>query len=431
MRQIFIYRDGQDDQGPYTLEQVQARLIVGALSATDLAWYEGLPDKMPLSLAITQLEQQGEHASDDWQRKVATADQKAELHLLGLKVKRDLTQGGCQDLIDEACKDQATKLRLEVFRLKRTKERDFLDFLRKNNFKLGMMVPTMAQLRETLDFLQDSIPSWATETSPEEFAKLILIRYPDLKNNWESAAAEVKGVSDWGDDPATGPQLAYLSALGAPFSPDIKKAEASELIDRYKNQATDAQKRRLTFYGLDSDPDITKEQASRLIDSYCERHPESEDAYQEWKIRNGIPKSASLTPLRPAKPLARWQKISAASFFVIIGMVVWRVIFLSQIRTPSTAQSQATYGAQPSPMYEAEPAPAPTPENFIEERQTLYARVMKTAFAETGSGSIHLRPGDMVLVIARNSKYARIDLNGKMATIPLSVTDLAETSPTR
>jgi hypothetical protein len=287
MRQILIYRDGQN-RGPYTLEQVQACLIIGTLTATDFAWYEGLSDWTPLSSAIAQLEQQGEHASDGSRRKVATADQKAELRFLALRVKRDLTQGGCQDLIDEACKDPATKSKLEVFRLKRTKEKEFLGFLQKNSFKLGMMVPTMAQLRETIDFLHDSIPAWATETSPEEFAKLILTRYPDLKGTWESSTAGIEDISDWGDEPATERQLAYLRDLGARFSSDISKVEASELIDRRKNKATDAQKRRLTFYALDFDPEVTKEQASTLIDSYRAQHPESEDAYQEWKIKTGI-----------------------------------------------------------------------------------------------------------------------------------------------
>jgi len=36
------------------------------------------------------------------------------------------------------------------------------------------------------------------------------------------------------------------------------------------------------------------------------------------------------------------------------------------------------------------------------------------------------KPGDLVLVTAHNSKSARIDVNGKTATIPLSVTDLED-----
>ncbi len=36
----------------------------------------------------------------------------------------------------------------------------------------------MAQLRETIDFLQDNIADWAAQTSAAEFTTLILSRYP-------------------------------------------------------------------------------------------------------------------------------------------------------------------------------------------------------------------------------------------------------------
>ena len=44
---ITISRDGQQF-GPYTLEDARAHLAGGALLATDLAWYEGAPDWVPL-----------------------------------------------------------------------------------------------------------------------------------------------------------------------------------------------------------------------------------------------------------------------------------------------------------------------------------------------------------------------------------------------
>ncbi|HYR22458.1 MAG TPA: GYF domain-containing protein [Chthoniobacterales bacterium] len=286
MSQIFINRDGQK-QGPYTLDQVQACVIIGTLKETDSAWYDGLPEWMPLSSVITQLQQHGESRSDDWQRKVPTPEQKAELRCLGLRVKHGLTQGDYQELIDKACIDPTTKSKLEVFRLKKTKEKEFWEFILKNNFKLGMEVPSHEQLRETIDFLHDSIPGWAAATSPKQFAKIILTRYPNLKGTWESHPGTDE-IPDFGDEQATERQLAYLKDLGARFQPDISKSQASELIDRCRNRASDAQKRRLSFYGLDFDPDITKEEASTLIDSYRTRHPESEDAYQEWKIRNRI-----------------------------------------------------------------------------------------------------------------------------------------------
>ena len=290
MNQIFIYREGHQ-QGPYSLDQVQASLIIGTLNGSDFAWFEGLAEWVPLSTAIVQLEQLGDRASDGWRRKVATADQKAELKFLGFKVKRDLTQGASQDQIDEACKDEAVKGRLEVFRLKKIKEKEYLEYLRKNSFRLRIMIPTLGQIRETIDFLHDNIPNWDTETSAEEFSTLILARYPDLKNEWDSLSAEIDDntAEEWDSDPATERQLDFLRDLGATVSSEITKAEASELIERLTHKASDAQKRRLNFYRLEFDPDITKEQASTLIDCYRERHPESEDAYQEWKIQNHIP----------------------------------------------------------------------------------------------------------------------------------------------
>lgn len=284
---IYIYRNGQDE-GPYNLEQVQACLIIGTLSESDFAWFEGLIDWIPLSAAIAQWEQSG-HKTEGWRRKVATADQKAEMRFLALKVRRDLTQGDAQDQIDEACKDSDVKSRLDVFRLKRVREKDFVVFLQKNGYRLRMIPPQIGQIRETIDFLQDNVPNWNTETTAEEFASLILSRYPELNNDWDTLDTDGSEIDpDWGTESATDRQLTYLRDLGATVSPNLTKAEASELIDRLCHRASDAQKRRLNFYGLDYDPQITKEQASLLIDCYRERHPKSEDAYQEWKIQNHI-----------------------------------------------------------------------------------------------------------------------------------------------
>ena len=46
--QIYITRDGQR-LGPYSVEDVNAQLAAGTVSATDLAWYEGIPSWIPLS----------------------------------------------------------------------------------------------------------------------------------------------------------------------------------------------------------------------------------------------------------------------------------------------------------------------------------------------------------------------------------------------
>ena len=46
--QLYIHRDGQQF-GPYTTEDTQKHLRDGTLVPTDLAWYEGAADWMPLS----------------------------------------------------------------------------------------------------------------------------------------------------------------------------------------------------------------------------------------------------------------------------------------------------------------------------------------------------------------------------------------------
>ncbi len=46
--QIYITRDGQR-LGPYSVEDINAQLAAGTVSATDLAWYEGVASWIPLS----------------------------------------------------------------------------------------------------------------------------------------------------------------------------------------------------------------------------------------------------------------------------------------------------------------------------------------------------------------------------------------------
>lgn len=46
--QIFLSRKGQR-QGPYTVQTIQSMLRIGTAKATDLAWYEGAADWMPLT----------------------------------------------------------------------------------------------------------------------------------------------------------------------------------------------------------------------------------------------------------------------------------------------------------------------------------------------------------------------------------------------
>ena len=46
--QIHVARDGHR-MGPFSLEEVNRQLAAGSLSLSDLAWYEGIPNWVPLS----------------------------------------------------------------------------------------------------------------------------------------------------------------------------------------------------------------------------------------------------------------------------------------------------------------------------------------------------------------------------------------------
>jgi hypothetical protein len=166
------------------------------------------------------------------------------------------------------------------------KETELMSFLEENAARLRMNVPAMAAVRETIAFLAEQAPQWEEQTSPEEFAKILLERYPELKFEWTGLEATSSETVD--DEPATEKQIAYLKVLGAPVPDYLGIREAADLIEKWKVGASDAQKRRLDFYQLTYDRDITREQAATLIDDYKARHPESEAAYQEWKMRNQV-----------------------------------------------------------------------------------------------------------------------------------------------
>lgn len=168
-------------------------------------------------------------------------------------------------------------------RLKEVKAEEFMTFLRSECSSLRMNVPDLGIVRETIDSLSKTVPNWSSETSPDEFAKLLLKRYPELRFEWTDSSA-----GENAEEPATEKQLAYLKVLGAPIPNYLGIREAADLIDEWKNRVSDAQKRRLNFYGIKYEPNITREQATALIDSYKEKYPESEAAYQTWKLQNRI-----------------------------------------------------------------------------------------------------------------------------------------------
>ncbi len=122
---------------------------------------------------------------------------------------------------------------------------ELLSFLEKEAGRFHMIMPTPGAVRETIDSLGDSNPNWESETSPEDFAKLLKQRYPELR--FEYPGTEEVAAAD--DEPATPKQIAYLRVLEVPIPDYLGLREASDLIDQYKNKMSDGQKRRLDFYG--------------------------------------------------------------------------------------------------------------------------------------------------------------------------------------
>jgi len=170
---------------------------------------------------------------------------------------------------------------------KSSKETELLEFLEKNASRLRMNIPSPSAVRETIDFLCETEPDSVAEISAEDFAKVLKKQYPELRFEWTSGD-EATGADYTGDEPATEKQLAYLKVLEAPVPEYLGMREASDLIEKWKNVASAGQKRRLDFYKLKYNSNITREEATALIDGFKKEHPESEQAYQEWKIKAGL-----------------------------------------------------------------------------------------------------------------------------------------------
>ncbi len=169
---------------------------------------------------------------------------------------------------------------------KSAKETELMAFLEAESGRLRMNVPPRAAVRETIDSLTENNAGWPEETSPAEFVRILKKRYPELRFEWSED--EAARIEERADEPATEKQIAYLKVLRAPIPEYLGLREASDLIDQWKDRVSAGQKRRLDFYKLEYDPKITREQATALIDAYKQRHPESEQAYQDWKARSGL-----------------------------------------------------------------------------------------------------------------------------------------------
>jgi hypothetical protein len=166
------------------------------------------------------------------------------------------------------------------------KAAELMEFLQAHSARLRMNPPTPIALSETMEFLSERQPDWEAQTAPEDFAKILLQRHPELRFEW--SGTEAGAAAELEDEPATDKQIAYLKVLEVPIPEYLGLREASDLIDQWKDRMSAGQKRRLEFYKLAYDPKTTREQATALIDAYKREHPESEVAYQEWKARSGI-----------------------------------------------------------------------------------------------------------------------------------------------
>ena len=95
---------------------------------------------------------------------------------------------------------------------------------------------------------------------------------------------ETDEVTDWRNEPATDRQIQYLASIDVEIEPNMTKGRASQLID----PPSEGQVRRLRFYAIPLPRYLTKDAASDLIDTYVRAHPETEEAYQAWKLQHGI-----------------------------------------------------------------------------------------------------------------------------------------------
>src|SRR3954453_18233314 len=118
------------------------------------------------------------------------------------------------------------------------KEKELMEFLQAEAARLHMMVPSPSAIRETIAFLAENNPLWTGQTSPDEFARLLKSRYPELRFEF----SEVESGADRADEPATEKQIAYLRVLEVPIPEYLGIREASDLIEKYKSRTSEGQK---------------------------------------------------------------------------------------------------------------------------------------------------------------------------------------------
>jgi hypothetical protein len=216
---------------------------------------------------------------------LANEEQKAALRFLGSNVPRGISHEAAEQRIAQLCLEGG---KTDQFRLWRARYafvwRMSFGWDRDSYAGRRMYQPHEEQIDAAAATLQKERPGALETISRDEFFTFVADRYPDLRS--------------WAHKPATPKQLKYLHDLGVQFRSDILAGEASNLIDEHiqthPEPITDGQRRRLKFYGIAEDG-LTRYAASQAIDRYIGENPESEIAYQQWKVAQGLPAS----PPRP------------------------------------------------------------------------------------------------------------------------------------
>src|SRR5436305_15089018 len=92
------------------------------------------------------------------------------------------------------------------------KAEELVAFFEDHAQRLRTNLPSLSAVRETVDFVLEQEINWPNDLSPENFAKIMIQRYPDLRLEWTGNVESEAQL----DEPATDKQIAYLKVLKVP-----------------------------------------------------------------------------------------------------------------------------------------------------------------------------------------------------------------------